>query len=71
MWSKRAPVLRVAFIATLDGPDVATSCDDLYTLVAPASLKTCGDNRMSVGADILEYPLQVPVMTNTAQCVST
>ena len=65
---KRAPDLRVAFVAAPDGPDVATSIHDLYTLVTPGSLKTrclLGDNCLSVGVIVLEYPLQVRAMVNT------
>ena len=65
---KRAPDLRIAFIAALDDPDEATSPEDLYTLATPGGLKiSClhGDDCLSFGANVLEHPLQVPVMINT------
>ena len=65
---KRTPDLRVAFVAAPDGPDVATSFEDLYPLLTPGSLKgSClsGDNRLGVGVIVLDNPLQVPVLVNT------
>ena len=65
---KRAPDLRVAFVAASDDPDMAISCHDLYTLYIRGSLKISshhGDYRLSVGVNVLNRPLQVRVMVNT------
>ena len=65
MWYACAPHLRVAFIATSDGPNIATSLDDLDTLVTPGSLKIggpSGDDGLSAGVIVLELPLSVTVM---------
>ena len=69
---KRAPDLRVAFVAAPDDPDMAISCHELYTLCIRDSLKirfrayhTMGDNHLSVGVNVLDCPLQVRVMVNT------
>ena len=72
MGFKRAPDLRVAFVAAPDDPDMAIGCHELYTLCIRDSLKirfrayhTMGDNHLSVGVNVLDCPLQVRVMVNT------
>ena len=65
MWYGRAPDLRVAFIATSDGPNVVTSPDDPDSLATPGSLKICGpsgDDGLRAGVIGLELPLSVTVI---------